>query len=355
MSKRCSGCGVELQSDDPKGLGYTPSLDKVYCQRCFRLTHYNDVVISMQQGIDNDNLLKQVNALDALILWVVDITDFESSILKGMNRHFSDKDIVLICTKSDLLPRDSNPNKISHFIRRRLKANGIAIQGIVLCPNLHKQEEEALQLVREAMEHFRKGRDVVMLGNANAGKSTLLNGLLHTTMLTTSNHPGTTLDLNPIAYEGYTLYDTPGIANASSLLTYVPSEQLSDVIVSKQFNPKKFQLQKDQSLSVGGYARLDLYGCDDVSVICYFSDRLPIHRGKQADADRLWEEHLGILLAPTIDDDFHQMKKYTIHKKEDKMDIVIAGLGWFCVHGDVRDINVFVNEHVDVIFREAMM
>ena len=45
----CIGCGATIQTEDPKGTGYTPqsALNKMlesegplYCQRCFRLRNY---------------------------------------------------------------------------------------------------------------------------------------------------------------------------------------------------------------------------------------------------------------------------------------------------------------------------
>lgn len=47
----CIGCGAPIQTEDSKALGYTPkaALEKgletgqLYCQRCFRLRHYNDI------------------------------------------------------------------------------------------------------------------------------------------------------------------------------------------------------------------------------------------------------------------------------------------------------------------------
>ena len=46
----CIGCGAPIQTENKEGLGYTPqsALEKgletgeVYCQRCFRLRHYNE-------------------------------------------------------------------------------------------------------------------------------------------------------------------------------------------------------------------------------------------------------------------------------------------------------------------------
>ncbi len=48
----CIGCGAQIQTADPKGPGYTPQSaiqkglesGELYCQRCFRLRHYNEIV-----------------------------------------------------------------------------------------------------------------------------------------------------------------------------------------------------------------------------------------------------------------------------------------------------------------------
>ena len=51
----------------------------------------------------------------------------------------------------------------------------------------------------------------------------------------------------------------------------------------------------------------------------------------------------------------NQFKKYTVRKEMDKMDIVIDGLGWACVHGQMSTITVYVPENVNVTFRKAML
>ena len=40
---------------------------------------------------------------------------------------------------------------------------------------------------------------------------------------------------------------------------------------------------------------------------------------------------------------------------EEKMDVVIHGLGWFCVSGKVSDIYVRVHKGIHVSFRKAMI
>ena len=46
---------------------------------------------------------------------------------------------------------------------------------------------------------------------------------------------------------------------------------------------------------------------------------------------------------------------YKMHKKEEKMDVVIHGLGWFTISGKVKNVKVFVNKNVNVTFRGAMI
>lgn len=359
MPKKCKGCGVVLQQDDPRALGYTPKEDAAYCQRCFRIRHYDDVMISMQQGIDGNRVLAQIAARDALILWVVDVFDLEANLLPGLSRHLPGKEIVLIATKRDLLPETVSDEKLAHFILRRLKEEQIRVEGIVLCSDLvkhaHHPDNHSIEEVKRAIERYRRERDVVVMGMANAGKSTLLNALCAQADLTTSAHPGTTLELVPVDMGDYTIYDTPGITRQDSLLTHAPDALLKTVIPFRPIKPRVFQLYEDQSYALGGMARLDVQASGTGSVVAYFSDSLTIHRGKQSKADALWKRHMGTLLAPSLDQDAAAMKRYDCPKTEEKMDVVIHGLGWFCVSGAIRTISVWVNPAVHVTFRKAMI
>lgn len=359
MSKKCKGCGVILQTTDKDRIGYTPKADAKYCQRCFRIRHYDDVTISMKQGVDGDQVLAQIAQKDALIVWVVDLFDFEANLISGLNRHLLGKDIIMIATKRDLLPVTVGNEKLGQFILSRLKENGIVVQGIVICGDLAKhakcEDNASVEEVEYAIEQYRQGRDVVIMGMANAGKSTLLNAICDNQELTTSRHPGTTLDFNEIEMDGYTLYDTPGITRMDSILTHVDDGLLKTVIPLKPLKARNYQLYEDQTLSVGGLVRLDIIGCDQVSCVCYFSERLKIHRSKQVKANQLWSEHLGELLSPAMCENYTEMKTFELHDIHEKTDVVIHGLGWFCISGHVEHIKVFVPAQSSVTFRKAMI
>ena len=59
MTKYCKGCGARLQNDDENAIGYVPTLDSSYCQRCYRIRHYGDVTINLQQGIESSETFEK--------------------------------------------------------------------------------------------------------------------------------------------------------------------------------------------------------------------------------------------------------------------------------------------------------
>ncbi|UKI27187.1 MAG: hypothetical protein L6V91_00415 [Bacilli bacterium] len=42
MIKRCSGCGIILQEEEPQKEGYTEDINKELCTRCFKLKNYGE-------------------------------------------------------------------------------------------------------------------------------------------------------------------------------------------------------------------------------------------------------------------------------------------------------------------------
>lgn len=349
-NKICKGCGAHLQTTNKDQIGYTPKADSDYCQRCFRLMHYDDLTVSMKQGIDPDVVMKRISDSNALILWIVDLFDFEAGIIPGLNRQLIGKDIILVATKRDILPETLSEEKIARFVFGRLKEMGISIKTLILTSKL---ERMGVEEVKEAVSLYRKGRDVIVMGKANSGKSTLLNNLLGNNTLTMSRYPGTTLDFNEIEIDGVKYIDTPGIEISHSILMEVDEDNLKEILPARTLKPLVYQVNKDQSFAIGGLARVDLLGCDHASCVFYISDSLKIHRGKVSGADALWDKHYGTLFTPIPHE--RTFKKYSIHKEMDKMDIMIDGLGWVCVHGQMKTVEVYVPENVNVTFRKAML
>lgn len=361
MSEFCKGCGVKLQSENPEGLGYVPAgSDAEYCQRCFKLRHYGDVTISMQQGIETARTLEKINDLDGTVFWTVDLFNLESNLVSRLNKKLPGKDIILILTKRDILPATLTDAKIKKYVEKRLKEEDITVKDIVIAGYMTKKGgrcDEIIETIEEAADRYAPDRDVIFMGMANSGKSTLVNKLLGSKDLTISRNPGTTLDVIERDWRGRKLYDTPGLENDKSVLSWLQSEALKEVIPTKPLKPYVCQIYEDQSFAAGGLARMDVVCSGKASIVGYFSLSLPVHRGKLKDADRLWMEHLGEMLSPALDSSLDTMKTWQAPrlKKGEKMDVVIQGLGWFSVSGDISELSVRAHDGIQVTFRKAMI
>ena len=117
---RCIGCGSIIQTEDKESMGYTPNsaLEKglesgdVYCQRCFRLRHYNDIQDVAMTDKEFLTLLNSIGQSDALIVNVVDIFDFNGSLIPGLHRFIGNNPVLLVGNKVDILPKSLKKGKM---------------------------------------------------------------------------------------------------------------------------------------------------------------------------------------------------------------------------------------------------
>ena len=136
---KCIGCGATIQTINSKEIGYTPksSIEKmdrqfIYCQRCFKLKHYNEVQDVSLTSDDFLKILQKVGESDALVINIVDIFDFSGSMVAGISRHINGNDILLVGNKVDLLPKSVNKTKLNHWMRRSLKEIGLKPLDVAL-------------------------------------------------------------------------------------------------------------------------------------------------------------------------------------------------------------------------------
>lgn len=346
--KKCNGCGIVLQDQHQDDPGYTPKSENDLCQRCFRLNNYNDLVKSYKNDFDNFDILNAVNENDRLILWVVDLFDFDSNIIDGLNRHLLDKDIILIGTKRDLLPASMGNQKLLQFVQSRLKFYGISVKEILFTGN---HGRDGFENVLEVIDYYRNDRDVIIMGQANAGKSSLINTLANSN-ITISKYPGTTLDLIAIDMDEYTLYDTPGLIRDDNLQVYVDDEDLKAVVPQKIVQ-KVFQLERDTSFTIEGLIQIQFEVKSKTSVIFYVNDRLKIHRTSIANAEKQWARESVDEANIKTHGEHKFIKQMPIGK--DNFDIVINGLGFVNVKKGIKNVAIMSNEKVAVLIRKALI
>ncbi|MBD8069227.1 ribosome biogenesis GTPase YqeH [Bacillus sp. PS06] len=361
----CIGCGVTIQTEDKEGIGYAPtsSLEKesVICQRCFRLKHYNEV---QDVSLTDDDFLKILNGIgqtEGLIVKIVDIFDFNGSWLPGLHRFVGKKNILLVGNKVDLLPKSVKPKKLINWMKQSSKELGLNPVDVFLI-SAHKGI--GITEVAEAIEQYREGKDVYVVGCTNVGKSTFINRLIkdfsgEDDVITTSHFPGTTLDMIDIPLDDdAALFDTPGIINHHQMAHYVNKKELKVITPKKEIKPKVFQLNEKQTLFFGGLARFDFVSGGRQSFVCYLSNELNIHRTKLENTDELYQKQKGDLLQPPGPKDASDFPDLVAHEftiKEGKTDIVFSGLGWVTVNEPNVKVVAHVPKGVGVLVRPSLI
>lgn len=365
MAVNCIGCGAEIQTENPEILGYAPasSLEKevVICQRCFRLKNYNEI---QPVSLTDDDFLRILNGLgtqDGLIVKIVDIFDFNGSWLPGLHRFVGNNPVLLVANKVDLLPKSVKHNKVINWLKREAKKLGMQPVDVMLV-SAHKGI--GMPKVVEAIEKYRNGKDVYVVGCTNVGKSTFINRIIKQAtgegeIITTSHFPGTTLDMIEIPLEdGAALYDTPGIINHHQMAHYLDASELKYIMPKKEIKPKVYQQNAGQTLFIGALARFDFIKGDRSAFTVHIANDLPIHRTKLEKADDLYKTHRGELLAPPSAKFIDQLPELVRHEfsiKEAKTDVVFSGLGWITVQHSNVVVAAYAPKGVEVFIRPSLI
>lgn len=360
----CIGCGALIQDTDKEKVGYTPksAIEKgletgeLYCQRCFRLRHYNEIQPVDVSDDEFLRLLSKIGDTNSLVVYVVDIFDVNGSIIPGIQRFVGNNPIMLVGNKVDLLPSSFKETKIKDWLRQMVNKAGIKPIDIEL---VSAKTNRSVDDLLEAIKKHQKDRDVYVVGVTNVGKSTLINQIIHQAsgqeqVITTSKFPGTTLDMIKIPLDdGHDLIDTPGVIHASQMAHYLSAKDLKYVSPQKRIKPKVYQLNEGQTLFLGALGRFDYVKGPKAGFTVYVDNNLMIHRTKTENADEFFDKHAGELLNPPIGKENVIPLQRHEFKVNDTADLVIEGLGWITVpKGSV--VAGWAPKGVSVLIRKAM-
>jgi ribosome biogenesis GTPase YqeH len=338
--------------------------DHPVCRRCFRIKHYNEVA---PVAIHDDEFIRIVSELGskkALVIKVVDLFDFAGSWIDNLRRYIGSNPVLLVANKVDVLPKQTNLEKVEQWLRKEVEKKGIVLEGVAL---VSASKGIGVERVKTFIERYANERDIYVVGTANVGKSTLINRLIGmlgekgVVELTTSRYPGTTLSTVKLAIPNYEygIVDTPGIMTSHRLTDLVCPKCLKQIVPDRTIDPKIYQLNDGQTLFAGGLVRFDFVEGERQPFVCYFANQLEIHRTKLENAPKIYEKHIGSLLVPPCEDCGDHLRDLVIHKFKFKQgfdsDLVISGLGWISVRGRACEVHVHVPRGVEISVRRAII
>lgn len=231
MEKTCRGCGSELQFVDASKPGYIPQNkfeESYYCERCFRIIHYNEKQIAKLDNI-NDEIITKVNKEAKYVYFMLDFLNISVETINTFKMIKVPKTLVI--SKLDIIPHSIKESNIIKWLNEvyQIKENIIFqsskknINTKAIITNL---ENNNLQ-------------ECYILGYTNAGKSTFINKIcniygIKDHELTTSSMPNTTIGFINIPVGKINIIDSPGFTLQNTIYT---NEEFGFI---KRISPKKF-------------------------------------------------------------------------------------------------------------------
>lgn len=266
MNKKCLGCGIVLQNTNPNTDGYVEDLNKDLCKRCFLIKNYGKYTVTDRNNTQYMEIFNCISDND-LVIYVSSILTLN---LDYINKF---KNILLVVTKRDIMPKSIKDDKIKKYVLDRYK-NIIDIEVISSYKNYN------LDNLYDKIKKYGNGKKIYFVGATNSGKSTLINTLLKnycgTSLdITTSLYPSTTLDVIPIKFNELKLYDTPGIVVEDSIINYLDSKLLKKVNNKKEIKPRTYQVSGKGSLLLEDMIRID-YEAVESSMTFYVSNNISL-------------------------------------------------------------------------------
>ena len=324
MNKRCIGCGSILQDKDINKDGYILDINDDICQRCFRIKYYNEYKVTTRNNNDYINIINSINK-DDLVVYVTSLFDIRLDFIDSF------KNVIVVLTKKDILPKSVKDYKLINYIKERYNYTDIEVISSIKNYNLDN--------LFYKIKKYNTTNNVYVLGTTNSGKSTLINKLIKNYSnsnieITSSIYPSTTLDKIEINIDNLKIIDTPGLINDGSIINYIDNKTLKNITPKKEIKPRTYQIKGKGSIIIDNFVRVD-YETLDNSMTIYIAN------------------NINISFAGKDNNKLHDMSKQNFNIEKNK-DIVISDLCFIKFTKKIK-LDIYTFDKVSIYERDNLI
>lgn len=339
---RCYKCGTILQDKDENSPGYIISdvynnhkSEILLCNSCFEKAIFNSTPKTNEFDDKFYLILEKAKQTESLVVLVIDLFSFEGSVPERFSKTLGETNVIVVANKRDTLSPKIKDEDIKAYVYHRLRVIGLNIQKVIIASSLNDYN---IDLLTQEIMNYRNNKDVYLIGFQNSGKTTIANAFLRhysnntNRLITLTEFPGTDLRVTEIPLDKTTnMYDVPGIKTDNQFYDICDKSLINTISPKSLVIPKKAILNSNNSIFIGGLARIDLLEGKKTNVEVYVSNKIQVNIVKGKNLDELFFEGIKKGLKPTLKgyDDYTKFDIYDIKVDEEGWrDIGILGLGW---------------------------
>lgn len=361
----CYGCGTKFQFINKNRVGYITksALDNSIhplCQRCYDIKYHNRISDVEHLNEDYTKLFDNIVSSKCLVVYVIDIFNFNFKTVNEMLSKLNNK-VIFVINKVDVLPQSVKNEKIINWIKYLTNNKGILKYLVTSAEhNFHIDE------LRDEIEKYRNGKSVYFIGSTNAGKSSIINMFLKNyenktdKYITTSCYANTTLQIVEIPLDKKSfIFDTPGFIEPNNISNEIEPKIMNDILPRKEIKPHVYQITSNQSLYIGGLLRIDVEPLNKVSVIIYGSNKIKIHRSKKEKSNNIFNnlvnnKQIYPISNKYLDISHFEIKEFDITK--DKIDLICPGYCFITLRNfNNTKIRVYIPKNVNVVLIDSLI